>query len=139
MGSWGTGSWISGVGPEPSGATVSELLSVSCASSTNCWAVGDYIDAENVQKGLAMSWNGSGWSLQSVPNPSGAIASVLYGVDCASTSACTAVGSYVDTEEVQRPLAMTFNGSSWALSAVSLPPSAAGAVLTGVNAVLRLT
>lgn len=44
----------------------------------------------------AASAGGSSWSIQPTPNPTGVKDTELYGVSCASTGACTAVGSYVN-------------------------------------------
>lgn len=41
---------------------------------------------------LANGWNGIGWSLESTPNPVGALSSILQGVSCASSTECVAVG-----------------------------------------------
>jgi hypothetical protein len=53
---------------------------------------------------LAERWNGNGWTIQSMPNPTGADVIELTGVSCPSSTpngwpwpssaACTAVGSY---------------------------------------------
>lgn len=133
--SWSAGSWSAHSGPEPSGATLSELLGVSCASASSCWAVGDFIDSSEVQKPLITRWDGSTWSVQSAPSPSGSQAAVLSGVDCSSTSACTAVGTYIDATGKQVPLAMTFNGSAWSLTSVATTSETAAAVLTAVSCV----
>ena len=87
----------------------SRLNSVTCASASDCWAVGNFIER----------WNGSAWSFQTYP-PSG----TLYGVTCASAAECWAVGSigiyvgdYVPLLEHTR--IAQWNGSEWI--AVSSP------------------
>ena len=42
---------------------------------------------------LAEVWDGSTWTVQSTPNPTGATSGSLYGVSCTSATACTAVGT----------------------------------------------
>jgi hypothetical protein len=41
----------------------------------------------------------------------------LAGVSCSSATACTAVGSFLTGEDVHEPLALAWNGSTWALQA----------------------
>jgi hypothetical protein len=42
---------------------------------------------------LAEQWNGSAWTIQSTPNPTGSNQNELYAVSCASSTTCTAVGA----------------------------------------------
>src|SRR5438128_1052733 len=74
----------------PSVAKVSQLSGVSCPSLGVCTAVGFFehnVNGENFT--LAEHWNGSSWAIQPTPNPAGTQGTVLVGVSCASTSACT--------------------------------------------------
>src|SRR3954453_11877401 len=64
-------SWTVQSVPVPKGPTGS-LSAVNCASATACTAVGHYTNGAGVQVTLAERWNGTGWSLQSTPNPSSA-------------------------------------------------------------------
>ena len=50
---------------------------------------------------LAEKWNGTAWTVQKTPNPVGAYYSTLSGVACTSTSACTAVGYYMNGSDAQ--------------------------------------
>ncbi len=80
-------SWT--VGPAPDGEY---LQGVSCTSATTCTAVG--------QAGgftYATAWDGTGWTDQATPNPSGSMSADLAGVTCLSVTQCEAVGSYVDS------------------------------------------
>lgn len=131
--SWVGGTWSPEPGPEPEGAKTTDLVGVSCVSTSSCWAVGAYFDAENVQIPMAVRWNGTAWSVHTVPSPSGIQAGTLLAVDCASASSCTAVGTYVDAEDVQRPLAMSFDGTAWSVATVALPSGSVGAALSGVS------
>src|SRR5947209_3840531 len=70
---------------------------------------------------LAERWNGTGWSVQRTPNPSGALVSSLRGVSCTAPTACTAVGSYVSSVGAQVPLAERLNGTSWSVQATPNP------------------
>lgn len=118
---WNGTSWAVQTTPSPTGASESRLQAVSCASSTACTAVGSYVERSGVTRTLAESWNGTTWSLQTSADPAGARSSVLNGVACASTSACTAVGSYVDSSGVTRTLAESWNGTTWSLLSPNAP------------------
>ena len=73
------------------------LSGVSCTSASACTAVGDYTNTTGTRVTLAERWNGTSWTIQSTPNPTGAKGSSLSGVSCTSASACTAVGYDVDS------------------------------------------
>ena len=75
------------------------LASASCASAEACVAVGSYTNASDNVATLAESWNGTAWSLQSTPNPTGTKLQEpsdieFSGVSCASSAACLGVGAY---------------------------------------------
>ena len=57
--------------PPPGTALQSELYGASCTSASACTAVGDYVTSTGASKTLAERWNGTAWTLQSTPNPSG--------------------------------------------------------------------
>jgi hypothetical protein len=94
-------------------------------------AVGTYTKASGVGVPLAEQWNGSKWRIQRVPGPSGAAWSALFGVSCASPSACEAVGVATSGSGAQTALAEGWNGSSWQIQAA--PSLAGGAQLNGVS------
>jgi hypothetical protein len=83
----------------------SDLHSVSCTSTTNCFAVGavaiyDYKDLAAIDT-LVERWNGTSWAIVPSANPNGAPYNDLYGVSCTSTTNCFAVGySASDTDSV---------------------------------------
>ena len=54
-------------------------------------AVGSYLSPHNVRVALAEHWNGTSWTIDTVPTPSGF--DDLSGVACASATSCIAVGS----------------------------------------------
>jgi hypothetical protein len=87
-----------------------ELFATTCASASDCWAVG-YSDIGNGYSTLILRSNGSGWAIVSSPNNSGN--NILYGVTCTSTSDCWAVGTYWDDGLFQRTLIEHWNGNAW--------------------------
>ncbi len=131
--SWNGSSWSIATTPNPSGASASEPTSMRCTSTSFCVAVGSYLDSEGVRKTLAMSWNGSSWSIATTPNPSGASASELTSLSCRSASFCVATGSYVDIPNVGKTLAMSWNGSSWSIATTPNPSGASTSELRAVS------
>ena len=97
---WNGKSWSTVGSPNVSGADENNLVGVSCADSTHCMAVGDYIhnDASgaNVLVGtLAERWDGTHWSIVPSPNPTGVKRSNYSNLDsvaCTTGTTCVAVG-----------------------------------------------
>ncbi len=116
----------------PSGAKGILLSGVSCSSSTACTAVGIYTNSSGVGVTLAERWNGTEWSIQSTPNPTGAEGSSLRSVSCPSSTACTAVGTYTNSSGVEVPLAERWNGTEWSIQST---PSPSGAKFISLNSV----
>jgi subtilisin family serine protease len=127
---WNGSSWSSVTAPLPSGAKSSELTDIACPSASVCMAVGSYVDSSGITRTMAMRWNGTSWSLTTTPgpttialSPSGSLtvaSSELAGLSCPTTTACTAVGSYVDQSSgTRKGLAFNWNGTAW--TAVATP------------------
>ena len=110
-----------------------QLKSDSCSSASACTAVGDYTGSSGIEVTLAEAWNGTSWSVQATPNPSGAQGSALGGVSCTSASACTAVGEYLNSSGVTVILAEKWNGTSWSIETTPDPTDAQESVLDGVS------
>jgi hypothetical protein len=104
----------------PSGVVPNgQYASISCASSTECVAVGHamYGSTLNTQEETSTSFadvlTGKGWARSPVPEPSGSTSATLNGVWCGPRFTCVAVGSaYSDTVE-PHPYSAVWNGSSW--------------------------
>ncbi len=131
--SWNGTSWSVQTTPVPSGAEYSDLDGVACTSTIACTAVGYYYDSSGTQDTLAETWNGTSWSIETTPVPSGAEGSSLAGVSCTSTGPCTAVGYYYDSSGTQDTLAETWNGTSWSIETTPVPSGAEGSSLAGVS------
>jgi hypothetical protein len=118
---WNGSTWATLTTPNPIGASWSELRGVSCTSSTSCIAVG-YSQQGGLEYPYAVHWNGTSWTLKSVPLPENAYYGYLYGVSCATASACIAVGSYTPKGPPYPSLtyAAKWNGTSWT---VETPPN----------------
>jgi hypothetical protein len=73
------------------------LSAVTCLSSTDCQAIGQYFNSSNISVPYAISWNGSAWSaITSMPSQ-GAVGTQWTwpnSVTCVTASACWMVGQY---------------------------------------------
>jgi hypothetical protein len=130
---WDGTSWTVQSTPNPAGATASGLAGVSCTSRADCTAVGAYTNSAGVRVTLADHWNGTSWTVQSTPNPAAAKESVLSGVSCTSSTACTAVGHYRISAGVNVMLAERWNGTSWTVQSTPSPADGTGSSLFGVS------
>lgn len=98
------------------------LTGVSCQSSTVCIAVGH---ASTGYKGLAVTRTSGKWgALTSVASNSR-----LQGISCVSTS-CEAVGYETSTKA---PVALGWNGTTWAAQSTPAPAGSTSSELSGVD------
>lgn len=131
---WSGTEWQIETTPDPTEAKKRmTLYAVSCASSTECMAVGYYQNSAGVYLSLAEDWNGTEWKIQSTPEPTGTLNSLLYGVSCTSSMACTAVGWYENSSGVEVPWAERWNGTAWSVQTVSAPTGAKATYPYGVS------
>lgn len=121
---WNGSEWTLESMPNPSGAKTTDLYGVSCSSATACVAVGWDESTAGVYVSVVESWNGAEWQIQSTPEPTGTLNSLLRGVSCTSATACTAVGWYENSSGVELPWAARWNGTTWAVQSVSAPTEA---------------
>lgn len=88
----GVSTWTLQSTPNPAGSIASVFQEVSCPSETSCTAAGSWVSGGGgSNQTLAEVWNGTSWSIQGTPNPSGASFSAFFGVSCRS-STCHGVG-----------------------------------------------
>jgi len=132
-GSWNGTAWSIQEPSTPTGTTQSAFLGVSCTSSTVCIATGYFKNSAGKELPLAESWNGTAWSIQEPPIPTGATASHLSGVSCASSTACTSVGQFTNSSGKEVPLAEIWNGTAWSIQEPSSPTEAKANGLIGVS------
>lgn len=129
---WNGTAWSLQTTPNPSGAIETSLLGIACTSSTSCVAVGADVNGSLQELPLAETWNGTAWSVASVPSPAGSSAVVLTGVSCSGTS-CQAVGSYDNSSSVQVTLAEHWNGTAWSIESTPNPTGATASSLSAVS------
>lgn len=116
---------------------------VKCVSPTSCVAVG-WSSGGSVDVARIIAWNGSTWSNQPVPLPTGSTGSRLYGVSCVAAGSCMAVGYFNNASGNARPLVMYLAAGSWTLGQAPFadpgpPVYAPWAVMRGVACVGSLT
>jgi hypothetical protein len=130
---WDGSTWSKAVVPMPNGASVAALLAVDCSSANACVAVGGFSSAGLFpDQALAEAWNGTKWTVKSVPVPQGTQSAGLAGVSC-SAGGCLAVGSYLDGSFDRHPLAEVWNGTKWTRREVPDPAGSSNSSLTGVS------
>lgn len=136
----GGATWVS----EPVPAEIGWLSAVSCASATDCVAVGDQGPLGPNASGAALvtTNGGTSWTPVAVPGTFG-----LSGVSCPSTSDCFAVG-YTPTGPPAVIISTTDGGTNWGIkslpSAISIPSaiscrSTTECIVTGGAAALTTT
>ena len=112
--------WSIQTTPNPAGGSDVVLNGVSCASASACTAVGGPAQPATTGVTLAEGWNGTTWSIQHTPNPTGGSLIILNGVSCTLASACTAVGS-TSTGTTTVTLAERWNGTKWSIQTTPNP------------------
>jgi hypothetical protein len=119
---WDGTSWTLQPVPTPPDVSDIALYHVSCSSASACTAAG-YEDPSSElerRRPLAERWDGSHWTIQNILNPGGQLfPSVLDAVSCASQTWCVALRT--EPGDLSRPLAFSWDGTSWSPQATSLP------------------
>jgi hypothetical protein len=118
---WNGTEWKIQTTPNPTGAKKTEAAGVSCATAESCFMVGDYENSSSVTVPFSETWNGTEWTVKTVSNPSGSIRTHALDVSCTSASACTLVGAFASTPEIESGYAERWNGSTWTLQTVAKP------------------
>lgn len=112
-------SWTLATSPNP-GSVENYLNAVTCADPTHCWAVGGTAGSAGFTQALIERWNGTAWSVDTVPNENNGAAlqlNVLEGITCTSATDCWAVGYFYNTATSHfDPLWEYWNGTSWTAS-----------------------
>jgi hypothetical protein len=128
---WNGTAWTTLPIVTPAGAKGTALSGVSCRSASSCIAVGtSYALTDGKAKPLTERWNGTKWTLLTTPKPLGSGEAGLNAVSCSSTTACTAVGSYMSAG-ASLPLAERWNGTKWTVQ--TTPASSTWNELLGVS------
>jgi len=114
-------------------------MSVSCPWAYACTAVGTYQTGDGSLHLLAERWDGSEWSFQTVPTPQVAGATFNFAtVSCLPVHFCMAVGSYRlphGTGGVTKNFFARWNGTTWFVNSLPLPPGMTDGSMGAVAAV----
>jgi hypothetical protein len=109
-----------------------ELVGISCPATALCVAVGTATNAAGMAMPLAESLRGSTWTIADVPVPATATVARLFGVSCASSALCIAVGDAADSSS-DGPLAEVWDGKTWSMDKVPVPGASTNATLSAVS------
>jgi hypothetical protein len=128
---WDGSAWTQVPSPNASGATQNVLKAVRGSSATNVWAVGYFVNSNNVDQTLILHWNGTSWKQVPSPDPSGpALDQELTSVASSSAQDAWAVGFYYTG--LDKSMILHWNGSSWK-QVTSPNPGSQGTFLYGVR------
>ena len=117
---WNGHQWSVTPAPAAAAPEGTYLNSVTCTSSTRCWAVGSTMGADgNPASTLVDRWDGSSWSTVPSADPS-ATGQELTDVTCLGASECWATGALAEASgnslsSEPAPLIETWNGSAWSV------------------------
>ena len=131
--SWNGMAWTMKAIPSPKGATNSDLYAVSCSAASSCMAVGMYEDAA-APHGVpfAEAWNGTAWTVETLPSPQGGSDPGPAGVSCASAQACLAVGNVIINGH-NNAFSELWNGTTWTIPTTPRPTGTTYSLLSGVS------
>ena len=113
-----------------SGNLGTELDGAFCNSTTDCYAFGVSMGTNSTSP-ILEHWNGSVWSLVSVPLPAG-VGGRFHGIACASATACFLVGESITTGPHDRVFVARGHGTSWSVQAVPAPTGGENSVFNGI-------
>lgn len=108
-----------------------QLRAIACPSSGNCSAIGTYFtNAANPSlAAFAIDETRGSWGpAQALSTPSNANANpfpTVAQVACSSAGNCSAIGTYVDNQGVQRAVVFTERDGQWGLGQAIAPPASA--------------
>jgi len=124
---WNGSRWSVSTFAVPAGAPTMRLGRVTCTSAARCWAAGyagpGPINGHGPFATLIEHWNGTRWSV--VPSPSVGRRSGLFGMSCATSANCWAIGTWMPAHGTRGgTLAEHWDGSAW--SKVATPTDHSG-------------
>src|SRR5205807_6917057 len=104
---WDGTSWAVVSSPNTTSTQRNFIQAVTCASPSECWAVGYYYSGSAWQT-LIDRWDGTAWTIVTSPNTQ---SNFLLGVTCGSASECWAIGFYSGAQT----LIERWDGTAWAI------------------------
>jgi hypothetical protein len=114
---WDGRTWNIVASPNTSLSQTNVLSGVTCATSSDCWAVGLGGSSNEEVQTLAEHWDGTAWSIVPTPDTSVGLENRLLGVTCVSSADCWAVGdATLPSDTGAQSLAERWNGSAWSIA-----------------------
>jgi hypothetical protein len=127
---WDGATWSIQSVPLPAGGLGGGLASVSCSSPTSCTTVGVYADSSNTNLPYAARWNGTRFTVETVPLPADGSLGTFDDVSCSPSPSmkCEAVGWYFVSGqgEIATTLAEGWSGTGWSIQTTTTPDGAQG-------------
>jgi hypothetical protein len=112
---WDGSTWTIQASENSSTTEINYLFDVSCLSGTFCVAVGAFMRGGWNQP-MAQVWDGSSWTMQSIPTFSPTEDNYVEGLSCVSASMCVAVGAHsINGGTVYQPMIQVWDGSNWSI------------------------
>jgi hypothetical protein len=108
--------------PTPQGGHDAELAGVSCPTTTNCLAVGNYTRADGKSQAYSAHWSGGKWTVQHARNVKGQVLTLFESVSCVSRTRCEAVGTTLTPGS--RAFAEAWSNGTWQIQPSAGKPSA---------------
>jgi hypothetical protein len=96
-------------------------------------AVGSSVDASRTEVPLVERFDGRRWQIEPTQDFDAEFSSSLQSVSCASSNACTAVGSVVPVDGNEQALAERWDGRSWTRQSVPSPDGFLATPFHGVS------
>jgi len=128
---WDGTAWTQVPSPNVSGASQNDLGAVRATSASDVWAVGNFVNGNNVSQTLIEHWNGTAWARVPSPDPAGPTRDqILYGVAGISAQDAWAVGHFFNG--VEKSMILYWNGTAWT-QVPSPNPGSQGTFLFGVR------
>lgn len=103
---WDGTSWSAVTSQNTSPNEDNILSAVTCASASDCWAVGS---SDSYSQALIEQWNGTSWNIV----PSFQAGSILNAVTCVSSSDCWAAGPYYTPNPPAHTYFEHWDGNAW--------------------------
>jgi hypothetical protein len=97
--------------PAPPGGRDAELAGVSCPSTTDCLAVGNYTRADGKSQAYSAHWSGGRWTVQNARNLKSEVLTLFESVSCISRTRCEAVGTTLTPGS--RAFAEVWSNGAW--------------------------
>jgi hypothetical protein len=127
---FGAGVWTASTVPMPPDADANnkDLTGISCSSTTECAAVGNYFSLDlSATAPAALNLSGTTWAAQRAPTPDPLVPGendqvALAGVSCPAADRCVAAGGQNTVN--QEGILLAWDGSGWSAEYAPVPADA---------------